>query len=216
MQPKYKITLNKRNTPKRSVSSNTEISHIKLSLDSRRGKINIFNLTFANTLYVTRVPQTLLMSRKSFTTSGSIYKSTNSLFFLPMVRQETALNTSNARPLRAKNRSCAMLDIFLSASYTPSSCSIFPIGGRVWCTLNQKVVFHGLPGVIRQDSLGAARLTHDWAAVGPTFQNYHQSSIGTRPQVCWIKVYSLEGSLRCFFKPFGSKNTHLPSLCLEQ
>lgn len=79
-----------------------------------------------------------------------------------------------------------MLDIFLSASYTPSSCSIFSIGGRVRCTLNQKVVFHGLPEAISQDSLpsclGAARLTHDWAAVGPTFQNDHRRSIGTRPQ----------------------------------
>lgn len=167
---------------KRSISRNTDISHITWSLNCKRGKINFYTLTFARTLDVAS-SQALLISPPSFPESRSIYTSVDSLFFLPMVRQETTSNTSNARPLRAKNRSCAMLDIFLSASYTPSSCSIFSIGGGVWCRLNQKVVFHGLPAAIRQDSLPSGpRLAHDCAAVGLTFQNYHQSSIGTRLQ----------------------------------
>lgn len=143
----------------------------------------MYNLTFAKTSDVASFSKAILISTQSFTKSGSISTSPSSVSFLPIVRQETVSNTSNAQPLRAKNRSCAMLDIFLSASYTPSSCSIFSIGGRLWCRLNQKVVFHGLPEAISQDSLPsclrAARLTHDCGAVGPAFQNYHQSSRGT-------------------------------------
>lgn len=116
---------------KRNVSRNTDISHITRSLNCKRGKINFYTLTFARTLDVASSSQALLISPPSFPESRSTYTSVDSLFFLPMVRQETTSNTSNARPLRAKNRSCAMLDIFSSASYTPSSCSIFSIGGGV-------------------------------------------------------------------------------------
>lgn len=91
----------------------------------------MYNLTFAKPLDGASFSQILLISRKSFTKSRSLHTPMNSPCCLPMVRQETASNTSSAQPLGAKNRSCAMLDVFLSASYTPSSCSIFSIGGRV-------------------------------------------------------------------------------------
>lgn len=186
------------------------ILHTKLSLSSRRGKINMYNLTFAKTLDVASFSKAILISRQSFTKSGSISTSPSSVSFLPIVRQETVSNTSNAQPLRAKNRSCAMLDIFLSASYTPSSCSIFSIGGRLWCRLNQKVVFHGLPEAISQDSLPsclrAARLTHDCAAVGPAFQNYHQSSRGTPLQSLLKKRFThLKGASAAFWRLWAAR-----------
>lgn len=182
----------------------------------------MYNLTSAKPLDAASFSQILLIRRKSFTKSRSLYTSMNSLFYLPMVRQETASNTPSARPLGAKNRSCAMLDVFLSASYTPSSCSIFSIGGRVWCRLNQKVVFHGLPEVSSQNcrppGLGAAGLAHDWAAVGAAFQHDHQSSIGTRLQGSLNKglLTRREPQLLFFFKPLSRKNTHLPSSCLKR
>lgn len=134
MLPEYKIMSNKSqhlHTAGGRILRNIFISLIKLHLNSRRGQVDIYNLTFARTLDVASISQGLFVNKKSFTKLDSIYTSTNSLFFLLMVSQETVSNTSNAQPLRAKNRSCAMLDIFLSASYTPSSCSIFSIGGTV-------------------------------------------------------------------------------------
>lgn len=43
--------------------------------------------------------------------------------------RKLCLTLRNAQPLGTKNRSCARLDVFLSAGYTPSSRSIFSIGG---------------------------------------------------------------------------------------
>lgn len=50
---------------------------------------------------------------------------------------------SAAQPPGTKNRSCARLDVFLSAGYTPSCRSIFSIGGAAGCRLEPRVVFHG-------------------------------------------------------------------------
>lgn len=43
--------------------------------------------------------------------------------------RKLCLTLQNTQPLGTKNRSCARLDVFLSAGYTPSSRSIFSIGG---------------------------------------------------------------------------------------
>lgn len=43
--------------------------------------------------------------------------------------RKLCLTLQNAQPLGTKNGSCARLDVFLSAGYTPSSHSIFSIGG---------------------------------------------------------------------------------------
>lgn len=46
------------------MSRDIYISYIELSLSSRRGEINVYNLTFAKTLEVAGFSQTLLISRK--------------------------------------------------------------------------------------------------------------------------------------------------------
>lgn len=90
MQPKYKITLRQRKGQRTTKYSQKECfkKHLNLTYKiksqlQKGGEINIYNLTFAKTLDVASVSQALLISRKSFTKSGSIYKSTNSLFLLP-------------------------------------------------------------------------------------------------------------------------------------
>lgn len=57
--------------------------------------------------------------------------------------RKLCLTLQSAQPPGTKNRSCARLDVFLSAGYTPSSRSIFSIGGAAGCRLKQRVVFHG-------------------------------------------------------------------------
>lgn len=174
----------------KGTSQETFLAHTENEASTaERGKKHLSPYLCQN-LAVGSFSPALWISRPGLPKSGSTYTSTDLLFCLPMGRQETASNTSNARPLRAKNRFCAMLDIFLSASYTPSSCSIFSIGGREWCRLNQKVVFHGLPAAIGQDGPatrpGSRQAAHDCAAVGPAFQNYHPSSVGP-----WLRLQSL-------------------------
>jgi len=60
--------------------------------------------------------------------------------------RKLCLTLQNAQPLGTKNSSCASPRVFLSAGYTPSSRSIFSIGGTARCRLHQGVVFHGPPG----------------------------------------------------------------------
>lgn len=74
---------------------------------------------------------------------------------------------SAARRPGTKNRSCARLDVFLSAGYTPSSSSsrsFFSIGGTAGCSPSRGWFSTGRPAAMPGSRRGIHR---DWALVWP-------------------------------------------------
>lgn len=114
--------------------------------------------------------------------------------------RKLCLTLQNAQPLGTKNRSSVRLDVFLSAGYTPSSRSIFSIGGTAWCRLNQRVVFHRPPEMITRAGLPRCRAAAgEYAMTGllsdPAFLRCQAASTGkllgglpSREQFSCLKV----------------------------